>query len=143
MSKRVIAFGGQRIFLSDIKNYGTSQKVTYIEVVYTENCWKTGKVFGHYEHSYKPNYVVEIDKERYEECKSGKASYILVDNGYGVQKSFAGTKYVNPGKGVICDKMKYLYVTTYSNKNYTFYADRVNFNIYQKCKEIDAAFNAD
>ena len=141
MSKKVIAFGGQRIFLSDIKNYGTSQKITYYEAVFTEKSWKTG-LFGQTEYSYSVNTAVEIDKERYDVCKSGQASYILVDNGYGVQKSYIGARHISPNKAVTCQKSKYLYVTTH-NKNYVFWEDCVNFNIYQKCKEIDAAFNMD
>ena len=137
MRKREIMFGGQKIFLSDIENYGTSQKCTYFETVYKEKSWKTG-LFGHYKYSYTVDRVVEIDRERYEECKSGSTTYILVDCGDGVRKSYVGRQYVNPGKGVYYKKESYLYVATY-NKTYTFWANCVNFSIYQKCKEINAA----
>ena len=34
-------------------------------------------------------------------------------------------------------KVKYLYVTTYQNDNYTFTEGEENFNIFSKCKELD------
>ena len=37
-----------------------------------------------------------------------------------------------------CKNVEYLYVTTFQNDNYRFFADVVDFDIHKKCRELDA-----
>lgn len=142
MSRKVIAFGNQRIFADNIKDYGIAKKTAYLEKVYDIECQVRGKVFVHYERNCRWNGdLVKVDKSRYEDCVAGYSNYILVNTNEGIKESSNYAIQVNTRQSVICNKVKYLYVTTYDNKNYTFIEGSVNFNIYQKCKELDNYFD--
>ena len=100
----------------------------------------------------------EIDYERYLDIKSGREIKRRVYAKKGDQIHFKHystlnyrdeTIYTVPADGiytvdfytvpedVVAETYSYLYVTTYQGDNYQFYENEVDFDIYNKCKELD------
>ena len=112
-----IAFGNTRIKLNNIKNYGLSSET----------------------------YIVEVEEELPDSIKfinglislgsvlSSIASLAGVsDSGNSSPIPYSDTETVKEER-----KILYLYVTTYQNDNHVFYEGRDNFDIIEKCKELD------
>ena len=120
MEPKFIQFGGTRIKLSNIKNYGISYEAYEVK---------------------RPPTQTEINRgiKRAEDRKKKRKKWDIlgkfVDE---VDVAYLSSNYYKEERSRPENKKQYyLYVTTYQNDNYKFYEDEVSFNIRDKVKELD------
>ena len=135
-----IVFGDTRIKTSNIKNYGISKEQVYYEKVYTKKDWGIGAAVL--------NLMLDGGKVRVSDfnetsewIRFGRKEPI---SAICIKDSDGSYKWTTLDIG--CGKYeqreeKYLYVTVFQGDNYTFNEKEANFNIYEKCKEMDAFFS--
>ncbi len=179
--KTFVNIGGNRIKVSNIKNFGISYETEYYAKVYKINIeeygvgFLGGLLFATFdkeipESSYKvtdktdTNYKMEISEDEYTKIKKGKILPIYAQvekdnicNCYVKRDLYDGTYIIlaqQKGKwedgeyvdgnilsvatpdDVFEEKIRYLYITTYQNDNFTFYEDECDID--EKLAELDS-----
>lgn len=154
--KKFLRIGDTRIKVGNIKDYGIEYETILYEKVYkkTKKTYsKTmdavlrlagfGKPIQNPESDYDLTWdggKVRIDEIRYLELSSElRKTYKMVLDDNGVAKEMIG--FTATIKDVIEKECKYLYLTTYQNDTYEFYEMDVDFDLEEKCKEIDEIFS--
>lgn len=132
--------GKERIKISNIKSYGISTETMYFQKVYEidddSSFW--GKLLS--------SWVYKGKTFKIDEYLASVLNYS--SSGYIRRKLFSPEKGYydeNPGNldtrapksDLITKNVEYLYITTYQDDNYIFYEDNEEFNIHEKCKELD------
>lgn len=158
-----VDFGSARIKLSNVKNYGiSSTKVYYAPVFkYVERTEKKQTLFG--EKDKKTRQLIDsgerirLGETLSEAAQKWKADGMTSSGGgtFGVysmsyscyfyqyvkedgklKQGYSSTKSIE--EAAECKTVEYLYVTTFQNDNYRFFADVVDFDIHEKCRELDS-----
>ena len=160
-----VDFGSARIKLSNVKNYGISSATVYYAPVfkYVERTEKKQTLFG--EKVKKTRELVdsgerirlgETSSEAINKWKSdGMAEqipgtlgnfidsfnsryYQYVKRDGELRRGYIDGSSKSIAEAAECKNVEYLYVTTFQNDNYRFFADVVDFDIHKKCRELDA-----
>lgn len=154
--KKFLRIGDTRIKVGNIKDYGIEYETVFYEKVYTKTrkaYSKTmdvalrlagfGKPISNPESDYDLAWdgeTVRIDEIRYLELSSElRKTYKMVLDDNGVAKEMVGFNATI--KDVVEKECKYLYLTTYQNDTYKFYETDVDFDLEEKCNEIDKIFS--
>lgn len=142
-----LIIGRNRIKLSNIKTYGISSRVFYYQKVnkVEEECWF---IFRYTYHRWHGDTIM-LDNNKQERIRkmntgepmevknTGSLGMLVFDNNGEIEEKSG----IEPNEGDIFGKKhKYLYITTYQNENYRFYDFDVDFDVEEKCKEIDDKF---
>lgn len=156
-----VEFGNTRIKLSNIKNYGISSAFIYYAKVFEKVEKEPEKKGLLWLLTETPVEWVDTG-ERIRLCESKEEAEKLMEKWvktdrklYANELDYRATcckvkRYLRTN-GVIsddataskfddvveCNSVKYLYVTTFQNDNYRFYVDTVDFDIHEKCRELD------
>lgn len=156
-----VDFGSARIKLSNVKNYGISSTTVYYAPVfmYVERTEKKQTLFGEKD---KKSWQLVDSGERIRlgetlseaaakwradgmtSSASGLAAvsapylwyYQYVREDGKLRQGYSSTKSIE--EAAECKTVEYLYVTTFQNDNYRFFADVVDFDIHEKCRELDS-----
>ncbi len=145
--RKVPAFvdlGNVRIKVSNIKNYGIADGCAYWVKVYQDNvCYK-----GFFDFKNSPLEWYGL-KQRISEYEHGKW---LQESELGLRDGVTkvSARYRNENgrivasdhqrmepSDLIAEPCEYLYVKTFQNENYKFFAIDVSFDVREKCKEMD------
>lgn len=158
MDSKIIILGDVRIRAKSIKNYGLSYGERYFEKIYRKEkreykfLWK--KKIGEFL-EWKGEWLL-IDDDRYEDVLKynedldpAALAYEYIEHKYkktyrryrNTKGELIETDYLTSDDDVCIKKEKYLYITTYQKDNFVFYQCDVDFNIEEKCKEIDSLFS--
>lgn len=152
--------GKNRIRLSNIKTYGISSKVFYYQKVYRATV-ESMIIFFNHSFSWEGDTIL-LNKEKQDRIKklnptmehdalevknTGSFEKLIIDEDGEMHQAAEYMRTYNlsdnwhpePGD-IFGKKQKYLYITTFQNENYRFYESEVNFDIEEKCKEIDEMF---
>lgn len=141
-----IAFGDVRIKTSNIKNYGIASTTRYYVKVYeytpsASDSWvKQNLSMKAYSNSWKYTGIdAEMPEELYLRHKAKNFSngrkYIKWEGE--IKQSETKCPLPLSESDFLVKNISYLYVTTYQNDNYEFREGDVDFDIKEKCKEID------
>lgn len=154
LKNKVIILGDVRIKIGNIKNYGIAYENRLYWKVYRRkkvSFWK--ELFGFQEYEWKKEIRRIKDNEYYE-------SVFVSDNGNLLNEQKVQRRYLNeddlPGSdlkiagkncvdkeelwasnAMLLRKDKYLYITTYQNDNFVFFGCESDFDIDEKCNELD------
>lgn len=146
-----ISFDNTRIKLSNIKHYGISSTVRYyakiyenkkvsssflglIDVSHNEDVWTGEKILLLNARDYQDAYDIMFPVPAQNADGSTACVRFIMKNGE-VEKTSEIRK--RNKSDIIEVEEEYLYVTTYQKDNYQFFKDDVEFDIYDKFKEID------
>lgn len=166
LTRKFIILGGERIKLSNIKNYGIASETVYYQKVYK---FKPAEgVFGHHEFEDIGEWK-EIPYLRYYDIARGSKNYMhiiraskgepigvvdpskrkMFETSYKHAKEdgiydlnylddFSAVINGNPVKSDVKEiKEDYLYITSYQGDNYKFSKNNAIFNIHEKLRELD------
>lgn len=155
--KKFIKIGDTRIRVGSIKDYGIEYDSVSYEKVYTKTR-KTGNsilknlsiglVVGFDKPAPENDYdliwegdIIRIDEIRYLEIvsKIGKTyKKVFSEQGKIIEEAVG---FIATEKDILEKEDKYLYISTYQNDTYEFYETEVDFDIEEKCSEIDEMFD--
>lgn len=155
-----VEFGDTRIKMSNIKNYGISSAPVYYARVFEKIETEPAKkgllwlIAGNPITWRDTGECIRLSESK-EEAEKLMERWVHVKGVYSSEAHYREVcckikRYVKTN-GVIsdgetaakfedvitCKTVKYLYVTTFQNDNYRFYVDMVDFDIHEKCKELD------
>lgn len=159
----IIILGNTRIRVNNIKNYGISSKIRPYEKIYgvekmvfVQKRKGLGKIFGEEKRIEKNVLVwkgrlVAINDERLFRIDLEDSYYYdpITDKQINrARKRYQnekgelaeGFEWATRENSVVDKRVKYLYITTYQNDNFIFWEDEVNFDISEKCDELDKIF---
>lgn len=173
LKNKVIILGDVRIKIGNIKNYGIAYENRLYWKVYRKkeaSFWKD--LFGYSEYEWKKEIRRIKDNEQVKTIDLGSVfwksyeSVFVSDNGNLLNAQRVQRRYLNendqPGSdlriarenslgtdallasdAMLLRKDKYLYVTTYQNDNFVFFDCESDFDIDEKCNELDSILSMD
>lgn len=166
--KKFIILGDVRIRVNNIKNYGISSKQRAYEKIYTlieEEYNRSGlskRLLGKtgYKRKLEWNGELELlDDDRYEELEKASRNSSSDRNvcyklyrkkgseeirGFNRLDVFSVNGSISADmRDVVFRKDKYLYITTFQRDNYVFFDCEEDFDISDKCRELDGLVNGE